>query len=1551
MADVMKLLSALSGQESSGDPQAYNSLGLAMGKYQFQQGTWDGAAKMASREDLVGVDPREVAEVDQDHVAGTYANYLLEKSGGDLGYVAAAWYAGETNADEYSRQGRFPTAREEGDHPSVAEYVQQVKQRYNDGSYALDGVFNRSTDPFGAKAPSVPTIEPQPQSFLGETKDKFLDSLYDSTLVGAARTAWVGASSVNSYADRSFQVSQEDVDYVTKALPGDFIAQKFVLMNARNREHLSRLTLMKQEDEARRQRVDSYSMGLSSIGTIAGAIADPLTFLPLGQEAVILKTLGRLGTSTASKMALSKLAKYGELAATNAALNVAERKGAEHFSGYEQDYTSAALIGGVAGAGLGMLGDLARSFANKKGLQKVNAALLNAEDHAILQAADGPLPSGVPKDTRGILQELHDPNFTHTSENLSKLIEKDMVYVVSKADLPNLAKRLGVNIEEGAKAFHKADEGFTVIVKDNLPTNYNLDNLLAHEMGVHRFKEVMGEDAYSQLMESVRKNVENPPDEEWLRAIKAVPDGGLEEVLGYYVEHSGLDNSLLGSVRGKINLGLRKLGLTKDLNNAEIKDFVKRSLDVQIEQAQGYHMMPDGSVVMNGLKYSNANLFNPEGILADQFAADTKAITQGAFPKLLRGIGQRMEAGGFAGTIHGILYNSKSHMGRKIASLIFHDARMRGTADSLVMPVEKMKETINNRLSKFYGDFMDIRSEALFGSSAGDRLVNAPKVTNLTAHLLDFNRQVREAFNATYTNNHAGLTGRSWSPEVMKAAKVLKDLREDMIEIGKRSSEMFGTQGENLIAKDWKAWDDELWRVMDDDKWLTFHNKFPTVKAAEDFLAEYAKRAVKRDIMEQKLLIQKVKEWEESQKLWEPKYVSWKKEMDAWETKVEQLAARDEKKYQTRLKKHEEALEEWKLDIATAPKGTPKPPKPKKPERPPATPKPEKPKAPKEPGDKPTQVTPEELQQHIDEEAKGWSKGIIDRDHSNLELLKEGYHNEGAISFMRERLPMDTSTRLMTPWGEEFSFDIHLRDDDLDRIVPKIINRFSGEAALKNVFATPDAFRTARGTLESQLLHAEGQGAISKSQMARELGAFDDGIAMLRGTNSSKDPRGAWDAFTRLFTNLSYSQNGSNMGFNQLGEVGGPLAYSGGRALFHLFPALADHVRSLRSGKGIADAVREAEYRAFGDTLESRIWQRSFQSRVFKEVTAAGDRMRSLDTINTGFNFASRLVSQINLLPVLTDRMVRGARADAIADSLEWAGGKEFSKLRNPFSPTKLKGAGVSPELVPQIKQDLQRYFLDSLESPKLSEWAEANSETYWKWISLIDNQGMRAIQQNTIGNKNVLKDANLFTRMLFQFKDFTLKAINGQTLRALTSREIDDGLAALFSMGTNTLVYAGLTKGRAMAYFPNDEAKQQEYLDARLTPGKLAGAALLRGVITGSALSFGMDAYEAATGSQSFRTTVDRTAQFKGKQQEGLKEPKDALGDSLAQLPAARASFGSAYTGYKVGKSYLETNQLTQRDLKELYRLLPLQNFLPMVYISSMLVEETGLPKDKLKK
>jgi len=57
--------------ESGGNYQAYNASGPYYGAYQFTQSTWNSTANHAGRGELVGMDPRNASEYDQDDMAWT----------------------------------------------------------------------------------------------------------------------------------------------------------------------------------------------------------------------------------------------------------------------------------------------------------------------------------------------------------------------------------------------------------------------------------------------------------------------------------------------------------------------------------------------------------------------------------------------------------------------------------------------------------------------------------------------------------------------------------------------------------------------------------------------------------------------------------------------------------------------------------------------------------------------------------------------------------------------------------------------------------------------------------------------------------------------------------------------------------------------------------------------------------------------------------------------------------------------------------------------------------------------------------------------------------------------------------------------------------------------------------------------------------------------------------------------------------------------------------------------------------------------------------------
>lgn len=124
--------------ESGGNYGVTNSIG-AFGAYQFMPGTWQTAARMA------GINPNDRSPGAQDAAARALMTSYYERYG-DWRLVAAAWHAGEGNADKAKLN--FDYLRSIGDsNMSTYDYVQKIM-----------GAFG-SPDTGGLPGPSVTSIE------------------------------------------------------------------------------------------------------------------------------------------------------------------------------------------------------------------------------------------------------------------------------------------------------------------------------------------------------------------------------------------------------------------------------------------------------------------------------------------------------------------------------------------------------------------------------------------------------------------------------------------------------------------------------------------------------------------------------------------------------------------------------------------------------------------------------------------------------------------------------------------------------------------------------------------------------------------------------------------------------------------------------------------------------------------------------------------------------------------------------------------------------------------------------------------------------------------------------------------------------------------------------------------------------------------------------------------------------------------------------------------------------------------------------------------------
>lgn len=599
-------------------------------------------------------------------------------------------------------------------------------------------------------------------------------------------------------------------------------------------------------------------------------------------------------------------------------------------------------------------------------------------------------------------------------------------------------------------------------------------------------------------------------------------------------------------------------------------------------------------------------------------------------------------------------------------------------------------------------------------------------------------------------------------------------------------------------------------------------------------------------------------------------------------------------------------------------------------------------------GKKPLQwsePTEEEIEEHLEQAAKNWAYGRIDQNNSKLNFslddmnLKNPY--TACADSLKHRLPVDTSGVMKLKNGVEFSFDKDLRSYDLDNFLPQIMNRLSGEIALRATIGDSKA---------QQEFYSKIAKEIAKNSPVRngdrELEAMQMGLHKILGIGSyNVNEQKGWDAFSNMWRAYTYSNVGGNMTSAQLGELGGSIGYGGWKVLVNNIPGLRNLGKTLRLGKTGAEIVDNVTRKLWAEEIGIHGWStsNSTDSKIYGELFDKVSEEnpvpamvgKGLDAANRNIKRAALLTSTINFMPKLTNCMVQSMRNAAIEDSLKWAAGKNMKGwFRRPFSDKKLAAAGIhTKEMAEKVRLATKKYLID--ERGNLDHWLQEDPVTFSKWKQLMDNESMRGIQQQSIGNMNPFREKH---RLFFQFKDFTMKAMNQQFMRALSSRERDDAMAALYSYMTNTATFYAWTVAKSYMYYPNDEQKRQEYMEQNGNLRHVLFSGLFRMSMT-APLSFFADGWEIATGQSMYRTTVDNT---RSKADTDRSWDKIAL-SAINQVPTA----GTAKRLFNMGQSikHFATGDATNSDVDRFIQAFPLGSYLGMSYMGSMIKENSNLP------
>lgn len=1365
--------------------------------------------------------------------------------------------------------------------------------------------------PWGETPAPIPEDNRHPSYFertWEETKDKFIDNAVDDGAWAVLRNLWVNinASGVSHFLD-TYNPSQEEVEMVKRELPdtdtqgnkiaGALAAQEYVLTHASSAEALQELLHMKQEDMQRRARVSQMEYGLSTLGSVVGALFDPVTIVAAGVSGgtALLAKAGKVAALTKKISLLKKQMRVssaitgmdnfaiqcGTKVALGSAVATTNRWAAKNYGGWEPDYASAAFLGGAIGGAIGLAGRLRKAGVRGKKINALEDTIEQTKRTIVAQAEDYVSPMSHKGQVVDYLSKVNQRRLADGSKEAQELMDANKLFIVSREHAEKLAAHNGVSLDKKAVAFTDKASGVSVLLSDKV-TPKNIKGLVAHEVGVHQgLQHMMPESSYKQLLNTVQQKMQTSKDPAWQIATKQADNP--EEALAYWVEHSF-------NKKEKFWQRLKKNITNKEATDEELKDLIIRGVHNEINNKQVVTPLADGSNVVMDIHYSKDNMLTP--------VHETFMDTKGAVSKenkhwyldflgLHFSPGEWLEAGWLPGTLYGKLASSRLPRLREAANVLLHDAQMRGHEKyGMTQSTEDIKRFMQDRWLSMYNDFMDDRIKytvKTYGHVGALRNKYINKV----------NEDIVKCYNLL--NENCAALGKAdtlakYPADIVSLARRMKAIRKDMMEFGAAEGEKLGgRKGTGAYLSHGGLFnDDEFYRIVDMDKMYDYVGAHYYGGAKgwdkfQDMLTDYARRNANRKVIREQL---------------------------------EHKAQQD-------------------FDIARLQYNS-------------------KPHGPKDVPPVKTDVTDEAVDAWIEENAKDWAFGIKDRHMSDMEFM------DGDVSTFRDnmasfnhRFPMDTSTEMDIGNGVTFCFDRDMRDFDIDKIMPQMINRMSGDVALHATFGeggTKDFLDTCAQELEKSK-HILGKGGAE-----RQKDALRRSIQMIRGVGdyNTADMKNM-NLLSNMIRKHSYANVGGNMTFAQTGEIGSMVAYSGFHSLLSGIPVfgktLARGWRHMSNGE-LASIAEAAEKHLKGESIATKAWHMSssMTNRAFSQTMAHNDdgSRTLLSTVaDSAYKWTHReslLTSTVNQMTKLTDAMEQESRISAITDLIDWANGKTFSAFRNPVSAKKLKAAGVSDTV--SIKQDIKKYLdvpQDQV-ATSMDKWMQESPDTFTLWRQLVRNQSLRSIQQQTIGNTGYLKDANWFTKLFFQFKDFTFRTINGQMMRALQSHEVDDGMALMFSMGTNAMTYYGLTVARGYAMYPNDTAKRDAFFDRNLTPQRLALAGLTRASFM-SILSVGTDVAEMTTGFQGFRTTVDNTY----KKPYSDMSVSGKLGKAIGQAPAAGVIDKTTYG--TIGAYNLATHQGDTRDFDNLMRSLPLGSWWAMVGVSSLIKDNLNLKKSRPKK
>ena len=584
----------------------------------------------------------------------------------------------------------------------------------------------------------------------------------------------------------------------------------------------------------------------------------------------------------------------------------------------------------------------------------------------------------------------------------------------------------------------------------------------------------------------------------------------------------------------------------------------------------------------------------------------------------------------------------------------------------------------------------------------------------------------------------------------------------------------------------------------------------------------------------------------------------------------------------------------------------------------------------------PLQFTDDEVRDYIEEliprTARAWIRDNYDVQNPTHYLQNDAVVNVGNLQPFGLRLSFDTSIRYDVD-GEMFSFDDVLREWNANVILERNYNRFAGETAFLQRFPDQASFDSWLRNVDTQYRDLVSAGQMTRADVRTERQHLINMLNEIRGMRGQDEAYSKARGVVGILKKVTYGTRGLKMGFNQLGELGGVMTYGGMHQLFRVFPYVWRNLDELHYGRNASENLERASSQLIASDRAEDIFRENREYRLVEDVVSTevfwDRRARQAGDIA---NYLSKVTARLSGDRWLTDQMMMGLRKDALWQCMQRADGRHNSRNDYMFSEDWLRTIGITD--TQSFLDDIRRYIVrgsnNEIVDLDIERWRRENYDSYSKLYTFITRHCEKAmVTTESIGSRNLLKDSHWALQLVFQFKDFTLRAVNGQTLRGLTSRQARDATASIASTLTTIMAHGYRLSIPYLIYKAvGNEDEAEEYYSKNLSWDKIMKEGTIRSPMIGTPFSIWNDIKEIATGEgTTSRSTVHRK---KASDYDDTKHPlTNILDRGVEQVPAFGVLDNTgrfALQGIEKGK-----DGLTVKETEELLDLVAYSDYPPI--------------------